>query len=91
MDEPFDHPSIECLTCKKIAHIDCSQLSDLEFEYLSQSENIQWVFHICKEQSMPIYSHIEAKLDLMLKMMPKINDFENRIEHLENALTASDC
>ena len=24
-------------------------------------------------------------------MMPKINDFEDRIEHLENALTASDC
>ena len=27
----------------------------------------------------------------MLKMMPKINDFEDRIEHLENALTASNC
>ena len=27
----------------------------------------------------------------MLKMMLKINDFEDRIEHLENALTASDC
>ena len=51
---------------------------------------MQWVCNICKEQSKPIYSHIEAKLDL-LKMMPKINDFEDRIEHLENALTASDC
>ena len=38
-----------------------------------------------------MYSHIEAKLDLLLKMMSKINDFEDRIEHLENALTASDC
>ena len=52
---------------------------------------MQWVCNICKEQSKPIYSHIEAKLELMLKMMPKINDFEDRIEHLENALTASDC
>ena len=49
---------------------------------------MQWVFKICKEQSKPIYYHIEAKLDL-LKMMSKINDFEDRIEHLENALTAS--
>ena len=24
-------------------------------------------------------------------MMPKINDFEDRIEHLENAVTTSDC
>ena len=24
-------------------------------------------------------------------MMPKINDFEDSIEHLEDALTASDC
>ena len=31
-------------------------------------------------------SHIEAQLDLLLKIMPKINDFEDRIEHLENAL-----
>ena len=46
---------------------------------------------MCKEQSKPIYSHIEAKLDLMLKMVPKINDIEDRIEQLENALTASDC
>ena len=23
--------------------------------------------------------------------MPKVNDFEDRIEHLENALIASDC
>ena len=61
------------------------------FKYLSKSENMQWVCNICKEQSKPIYSHIEAKLDLILKMMPKINDFEDRIEHLENALTASDC
>ena len=90
-DEPFDHPSIECFACKKFAHIDCSQLSDLEFEYLSKSVNMQWVCNISKEQSKPIYSHIEAKLDLILKMMPKINDFEDRIEHLENALTASDC
>ena len=52
---------------------------------------MQWVCNISKEQSKPIYSHIEAKLDLILKMMPKINDFEDRIEHLENALTASDC
>ena len=52
---------------------------------------MQWVCDICKEQSKPIYSHIEAKLDLILKMMPKINDFEDRIEHLENALTTSDC
>ena len=66
-------------------------LSDLEFEYLSKSGNMQWVCNICKEQSKPIYSHIEGKLDLILKMMPKINDFEDRIEHLENALTASDC
>ena len=86
-----DHPSIECLACKKNAHIDCSQLSDFEFEYLFKSENMQWVCNICKEQSKPIYSHIEAKLDLILKMMPKINDFEDRIEHLENALTSSDC
>ena len=43
------------------------------------------------QQSKPIYSHIEAKLYFILKMMPKINDFEDRIEHLENALTASDC
>ena len=52
---------------------------------------MQWVYNICKEQSKPIYSHIEAKLDPLLKMMPKINNFEDRIEHLENALTASDC
>ena len=52
---------------------------------------MQWVCNICKEQSKPIYSHIEAKLDLILKMMPKINDYEDRIEHLENALTTSDC
>ena len=52
---------------------------------------MQWVCNIWKEQSKPIYSHIEAKLHLILKMMPKINDFEDRIEHLENALTASDC
>ena len=39
---------------------------------------------------MPICSHIEAKLHLSLKMMPKINDFEDRIEHLEYASTASD-
>ena len=52
---------------------------------------MQWACNICKEQSKPIYSHIEAKLDLILKMMPRINDFEDRIEHLENALTASDC
>ena len=90
-DEPFDHPSIECFACKKFAHLDCSQLSDLEIDYLSKSENMQWVCNICKEQSKPIYSHIEAKLDLMLKMMPRINDFEDRIEHLENAFTASDC
>ena len=90
-DELFDRPSIECFAYKKFTHIDCSQLSDLEFEYLSKSENMQWVCKICKEQSKPIYSHIEAKLDLLLKMMPKINDFEDRIEHLENALTASNC
>ena len=52
---------------------------------------MQWVCNIWKEQSKPIYSHIEAKLHLILKMMPKINDFEDRIEHLENAMTASDC
>ena len=90
-DEPFDHPSIESFACKKFAHINCSKLADIEFEYLSKSENMQWVCNICKEQSKPIYYHIEAKLDLLLKMMPKINDFEDRIEHLENALTASDC
>ena len=50
---------------------------------------MQWVSNICKEQSKPIY-HIEAKLDLLLEMMPKINDLHDRIEHLENALTASD-
>ena len=72
-------------------HIDCSQLSDMEFEYLSKSENMQWVCNISKEHSKPIYSHIEAKLDLILKMMPKTNDLEDRIEHLENALTASVC
>ena len=82
---------IEYFACKKFAHINCSQLSDLEFEYLSKSENMQWVCQICKEQSKPIYSHIEAILDLLLKMMPKINDFEDRIEHLQNASTASDC
>ena len=78
------------LHVKKFAHINFSQSSDLEFEYLSKSENMQWVCNICKEQSKPIYSDIEAKLDL-LKMMPKINDFEDRIEHFENALTASNC
>ena len=51
---------------------------------------MQWVCNICKEQSKPIYSHIEAKLNLLLKMMPKISDFEDTIEHLESALTASD-
>ena len=90
-DEPCDHPFIECFACKKFAHLDCSQLSELESEYISKSENMQWVCDICKEQSKPIYSHIEAKLDLILKMMPKINYFEDRIEHLENALTTSDC
>ena len=90
-DEPFDHPSIKCFACKKFAHINCSQLFDFKFEYLSKSVNMQWACDICKEQSKQIYSHIEAKLDLLLKMMPKINDFEDRIEHLENALTASDC
>ena len=89
-DEPFDHPSIECFACKKIEHIICSQLSDLEIEYLSKNEKMQWICKICMEQSKPIYSHIEAKLDLQLKMMPKINDFEDRIEHMENAFTASD-
>ena len=88
--EPFDHPSIECFACKKFAHTNCSQLSDLEFENYSKSANMQWVCNICQEQSKPIISHIEAKLDLLLKMMPKINDFGDRIEHLENALTASD-
>ena len=90
-DEPFDHPSIECFACEKFAHMNCYQLSDLEFEYLSKSEKMQLVCKICKEQSKPIYSHIEAKLDHLLKMMPMINDFEDRIEHLENALTASNC
>ena len=51
---------------------------------------MQWVCSICKEQSKPIYSHIEAKLDLLLKLMPKINDFEDRTEHFQSALTASD-
>ena len=51
---------------------------------------MQWVCNICKEQSKPIYSYIEAKLGLLLAMMPKMNDFEDRIEHLENALTVSD-
>ena len=91
MNSKLDHASIECLACKKFEHINCSQLSDLEFEYLSKSENMQWVCKICKKQSKPIYSHIEAKLDLLLKMMPKINDFGDRVEHLENALTDSDC
>ena len=52
---------------------------------------MQWACNICNEQSKPIYFHIEAKLDLLLKMMTKINDFEDRIEHLENALTVYDC
>ena len=30
-----------------------------------------------KKQSKTIYSHIGAKLDLLLKMMPKINDIED--------------
>ena len=51
---------------------------------------MQWVCDICKEQIKPIYSHIEAKFYLLLKMMPKTNDFKDEIEHLENTLTASD-
>ena len=51
---------------------------------------MQWICSICKEQSKPTYSHIEAKLDLLLKMTPKVNDFEDGIEHLGNASTASD-
>ena len=47
---------------------------------------MQLVCNIFKEQSKPIYSHIEAKLDVLLKMMPKTSDFEDRIEHLENGL-----
>ena len=35
---------------------------------------MQLVCNIFKEQSKPIYSHIEAKLDVLLKMMPKIED-----------------
>ena len=67
-----------------------SDTPDLKFEDLSKSDNMQCVCNICKEQSKPIYSHIEAKLDLLLEMMPKIIDLQDRIEHLENALTASD-
>ena len=51
---------------------------------------MQWVSNICREQSKPIYSHIRTKLDHLLKMMPKINYFEDRIEQLEHALTAYD-
>ena len=51
---------------------------------------MQWVCNNCKEQSKPIYSHIEAKLYFLLEIMPKINDHQDRIEHLENALTVSD-
>ena len=51
---------------------------------------MQWVCNIYKEQSKPIYSHIEAKLDLLQEMISKINDLQDRIEHLENAFTASD-
>ena len=51
---------------------------------------MQWVCSICKGQSKPIYSHIETKLDLLLGMMPKIKELQDRIEHVKNALTASD-
>ena len=67
---------LNVLHVKKLCKFFLSQLSDIEFEYLYKSENMQWVCSICKEQSMPIYSHIEAKLDLLLKMMPKINDLK---------------
>ena len=42
-DEPFDRPSIECFSCKQFTQINCSQLSDLEIEYLSKSENMKLV------------------------------------------------
>ena len=36
-DVPFDDCSIEYFACKKCAQKNCSQLSDLEFDYLSKS------------------------------------------------------
>ena len=75
---------------EKNFHTQIALLSDLEFENYSKGANMQWVCNICQEQSKPIFSHIEAKLDLLQEMMPKINDLQDRNEHLENALTASD-
>ena len=49
-----------------------------------------FIFYICTEQSKLIYFRIEAKLDLLLQMMLKINYLQDRIDHLDNALTASD-
>ena len=57
----------------------CSHSTHLEFEYLSKSENMQWVCNICKEQSNPMHSHVEAKIDLLLEMMPKMNDLQDRM------------
>ena len=47
--------------------------------------------NVCKEQSKPIYSRSEAKIDRLLEMLSKIKEFHDRIENIENVVIAFDC
>ena len=51
---------------------------------------MQLICNVCKEESKHIYWHIQAKIGPLLEIMPKIKEFQYRIDHFENELIGSD-
>ena len=75
--------AIECHSCKEWCHKKCTEVTEIEYEVLGKSkEHIQWLCTGCcdTDKNDPQKTRLEAKLDLILKMMQTM---DLRLQQLE--------
>ena len=81
-----DDPSIECYACKNWSHRSCSKLTGDDFKILSKRPDLQWVCNTCMEEGAENRSRTDAKLDMILTMLPMIHAMNEKILNIEKEL-----
>ena len=77
---------LECFNCKQWAHKSCAEVKDEVFDALRNNRYLQWTCCPCTEGEKEKQTSTEAKLDMIMGLIPMIHKISERLESLESVL-----
>lgn len=81
--------AIQCDICDKWWHIECQNVSEIEYDFIYEHKNFHWYCTVCNKNAMPfikVLSSLRQKQEKLEEKQEKMEERQGKIEERQNKL-----